>query len=203
MSKTATTPDNNRSQIVLASTSPYRKLLLSRLGLKFTTTSPVIDESRQPGEKAADLVIRLACAKAEKVAADLPQSLVIGSDQVACIEEQILGKPVNHEQAIFQLEQASGKCVTFYTGLCLLNSQTGERQQICDLYQVFFRHLSREKIERYLNAEKPYDCAGSFKSEGLGVSLCERMQGNDPNSLIGLPLIQLVSMLELESVEIP
>ena len=203
MSNLPTCCGNNQSLIVLASTSPYRKLLLSRLGLEFTTASPAIDESRHPGEKAADLVIRLACAKAQRAAADLPQALIIGSDQVACIEEQILGKPRDHEHAMCQLEQASGKCVIFYTGLCLLNSQTGQRQQICDPFRVFFRHLSREKIERYLHAEKPYDCAGSFKSEGLGISLCERMEGNDPTTLIGLPLIHLVSMLEQESIEVP
>ncbi len=203
MSKTPTTSNNNESLIVLASSSAYRKLLLHRLGLKFTTASPQIDEKRHAGEKAADLVTRLACAKAERVAMDFPQALIIGSDQVACIEDQIFGKPGDRESAISQLQQASGRCVTFYTGLCLLNSRTGERQQTCEPFQVFFRKLCRSKIERYLDAEEPYDCAGSFKSEGLGISLFERLQGNDPNTLIGLPLIQLVSMLELESVNVP
>ncbi len=189
--------------IVLASTSPFRRELLARLGLPFTTISPDIDESREPGEPPHRLVERLAREKAEAVADAKTGVLVIGSDQVACIGDGILGKPGNRDNAVRQLLAASGQCVTFYTGLCLLNTATGRTQVTCEPFKVYFRDLGQDEIERYLDAEEPYNCAGSFKSEGLGISLFEKMEGDDPNALIGLPLIRLVSMLKEEGISVP
>jgi len=189
--------------LVLGSTSPFRRMLLERLGLPFTTAAPEVDETRLPGESPRQLVTRLARAKAEAVAAAHPGALVIGSDQVACIDDQVVGKPGNRERAIDQLTAASGRRVTFYTGLCLCNARTGSCQVACEPFHVHFRRLSREQIERYLDAEAPYDCAGSFKSEGLGIALFERLEGDDPNALIGLPLIRLVRMLDREGVRLP
>jgi MAF protein len=189
--------------IVLGSTSPFRRELLQRLGLPFSTASPDIDESEKPGESPSELVQRLAREKAQAVAADYPNALVIGSDQVACLNNTIMGKPGARDNAIHQLREASGHCVTFYTGLCLLNTATGEAQVVCEPFKVHFRELNQETIERYLDAEEPYNCAGSFKSEGLGIALFEKMEGDDPNALIGLPLIRLVSMLRQEGVQVP
>jgi MAF protein len=189
--------------IVLGSTSPFRRQLLQRLGLPFAAASPDIDESARAGEPPQELVARLAKEKAQAVAADYPNALVIGSDQVACLNHTIMGKPGDRETAIRQLSQASGQCVTFYTGLCLLNTASGAAQVICEPFKVHFRELTQETIERYLDAEQPYNCAGSFKSEGLGIALFDKMEGDDPNSLIGLPLIRLVSMLHQEGVQIP
>ena len=188
---------------MLASTSPFRRELLARLGLVFSTAAPRIDESARSEESPRDLVVRLAEQKARAVANDYEKALIIGSDQVACIDGAILGKPGTRSRAIVQLEQASGKRVSFYTGLCLLNTATGQARAICQPYHVQFRILSRSAIERYLDAEQPYQCAGSFKSEGLGIALFERLEGDDPNALIGLPLIQLVSMLAEEGVQVP
>jgi MAF protein len=196
-------PVKSKYQIVLASTSPFRKELLARLGLVFSTASPAIDESAGARELAQDLVMRLSEEKARAVADDYPTALVIGSDQVASIDGKILGKPGSKPVAIKQLENASGKRVSFYTGLCLLNTDTGSVQTLCEPFHVYFRRLSREAIERYLDAERPYQCAGSFKSEGLGISLFERLEGDDPNALVGLPLIQLVGMLAREGVQVP
>jgi MAF protein len=189
--------------IVLGSTSPFRRELLQRLGLPFSTASPDIDESEKPGESPSELVQRLAREKAEAVAADCPNALVIGSDQVACLNDTIMGKPGDRDTAIRQLLKASGRCVTFYTGLCLLNTASSEARVVCEPFKVHFRTLNQDTIERYLDAEKPYNCAGSFKSEGLGIALFEKMEGDDPNALIGLPLIQLVSMLRQEGVQVP
>ncbi len=189
--------------VVLGSTSPFRKELLGRLGIPFTTASPDVDETALDGESPQDLVTRLSLAKAQAVAADHPESLIIGSDQVACNDGKILGKPGNRENALQQLSEASGKRISFYTGLCLLNTESGRSQVICEPFHVHFRALDKSQIERYLDAEQPYNCAGSFKSEGLGIALFERMEGDDPNSLIGLPLIRLVAMLEEEGVSIP
>jgi MAF protein len=176
---------------------------LNKLNISFTVTAPDIDEHSLPNETPTELVSRLAFEKAEAVGAHHPNALIIGSDQVACIEQQILGKPGNRENAVAQLLAASGKCVTFYTGLCLLNTSNGQRQISCETFNVHFRSLERVQIERYLDQEEPYNCAGSFKSEGLGVALFERLEGDDPNTLIGLPLIRLVSMLHKEGVQIP
>ncbi len=190
-------------RLVLASTSPFRQSLLARLGLPFDTASPNADESALEGESPEQLVQRLACLKARAVSAGHPDSLIIGSDQVACIEGSILGKPGNRENAIAQLARASDKGVTFYTGLCLLNSRSGEEQVLCEPFTVHFRELTREQIEHYVDKEEPFGCAGSFKSEGLGIVLFRKLEGDDPNALIGLPLIHLVDMLKNEGIELP
>ena len=188
--------------IVLASTSPYRRALLERLGLPFHTSAPLVDESRHPGESPTALVTRLARSKAQAVAGLYPRALIVGSDQVAVIEGDILGKPGDREQAIAQLTRASGKSVVFYTGLCLLNAATGRAWVICEPYEVRFRHLTDGQIAGYVERERPFDCAGSFKSEGLGIALFERLSGDDPNALIGLPLIRLVGMLQAEGLDV-
>ncbi len=188
--------------LVLASTSPFRKELLSRLGLPFTTASPEVDESPLDGEAPDALVQRLALKKAQAVAGQFPNALIIGSDQVAAIDERILGKPGDHERAVEQLSAAAGRRVTFYTGLCLLNSTSGDSQLICEPFHVHFRPLDAVAIDDYLKREQPYNCAGSFKSEGLGITLFEKLEGSDPNALIGLPLIRLVGMLEEEGVAV-
>jgi len=193
----------NAPQIVLGSTSPFRRNLLNRLGISFTVSAPDIDEQSLPNETPTELVSRLAFEKAEAVGVHHPNALIIGSDQVACINQQILGKPGNRENAIVQLMAASGKRVTFYTGLCLLNTSNGQQQITCETFHVHFRNLGRNQIERYLDQEEPYNCAGSFKSEGLGIALFERLEGDDPNTLIGLPLIRLVSMLQNEGIQVP
>jgi len=190
-------------KLILGSTSPFRKELLNKLGLSFISDAPDIDESMGSNELPEGFVQRLALEKAQAVADRHPDTLIIGSDQVACIENNILGKPGNRERAIEQLTQASGQRVIFYTGLCLLNSGSGKSQVVCEPFHVYFRELSQLQIERYLDAEQPYNCAGSFKSEGLGISLFERLEGDDPNTLIGLPLIRLIAMLEHEGVSVP
>jgi septum formation protein len=189
-------------RLILASTSPFRKDLLTRLGLPFETRSPDVDESRLPEEDAVALVSRLAERKARVVAQHEPGALVIGSDQVAVLDGDILGKPGTHDRAVGQLSRASGKTVTFQTGLCLLDSDSGRIQVDTVPFQVTFRALQPQQIEQYLSRERPYQCAGSFKSEGLGIALFERLAGDDPNSLIGLPLIRLVRMLENEGVAV-
>lgn len=201
MQNTESTPYNLAShRLVLASTSPFRRTLLERLGLPFETTSPEVDEAAHPGESPEILVTRLAEAKARAGAQSFPDALVIGSDQVACIDGEILGKPGSREHAIDQLEKASGKKVTFYTGLCLLDAENNRAQVECVLFCVHFRRLTRDQIEGYVDREQPFNCAGSFKSEGLGIALFERLEGDDPNALIGLPLIRVVAMLETVGV---
>jgi septum formation protein len=194
---------NPDTTLILASSSVFRKALLEKLDLPFSCDSPDIDESHKPGETPAQLVQRLAFEKARHVAGKYPGSLVIGSDQVACVDEQILGKPGNFENAMRQLQSASGKAVTFYTGLTLFNAVNGKAQTICDTFKVHFRTLSEAQISRYLKKEQPYNCAGSFKSEGYGISLFSKLEGDDPNALIGLPLIRLITMLENEGFSIP
>ncbi|WP_177419999.1 Maf family protein [endosymbiont of Lamellibrachia barhami] len=188
--------------LVLGSTSPFRRELLNRLGIAFETASPEIDETPVPDEAPEALVTRLARLKAEAVRESWPNALIIGSDQVATIDGEILGKPGSHERAVEQLSKAAGKRVTFSTGLCLLNSRTGNTQVCCEPFHVYFRQLEQQAIEHYLQREQPYNCAGSFKSEGLGITLFEKMEGDDPNSLIGLPLIRLVDMLANEGWDI-
>ena len=185
-------------QLILASTSPFRRSILEKLGLPFDCHAPEVDETPHPGETPSQLVERLSIAKAQAVAAHLKEGLVIGSDQVAVIDNDILGKPGNHENAVAQLQRASSKTVTFLTGLALVNVKTGSIQAEVVPFKVVFRELSREQIDNYLKAEQPYNCAGSFKSEGLGIALFERLEGDDPNTLIGLPLIRLIRMLEKE-----
>ncbi len=197
-------PSNrDKKRIVLASTSPFRRELLAKLGITFDVGAPNVDESPLEGESPQCLVKRLAEAKARAVATLHTNSLVIGSDQVAVCQDKILGKPGTRANAVTQLSNASGQSVLFYTGLCLYNSFTEAVQLHCEPFSVQFRSLSQGQIERYLDAEEPYNCAGSFKSEGLGISLFESLRGDDPNSLIGLPLIQLIKMLEQEGEQIP
>ena len=187
-------------QLILASTSPFRSELLKRLRLPFETRAPDIDETPLASEQAQTLVARLAEAKASVIARQLTKSLVIGSDQVAAFNGQIIGKPGHHERARAQLLQASGKCVAFYTGLALIDSDSKRSQVAVEIFHVHFRELSSNQIESYLHREQPYQCAGSFKAEGLGIALFERLEGDDPSSLIGLPLIRLVRMLETEGI---
>ncbi|MBI0550393.1 septum formation inhibitor Maf [Pectobacterium parmentieri] len=187
-------------QIVLASTSPYRRALLEKLTLPFICASPDIDETPRPGEDAIDLVIRLAESKARTLAAHYPNHLIIGSDQVCVLEDVITGKPHNKVNATRQLQQASGKCVSFFTGLALFNSATQEIQSLAEPFDVHFRILTNAEIDGYLEKEQPWNCAGSFKSEGLGIALFERLSGRDPNTLIGLPLIALIQMLQKEGM---
>lgn len=189
--------------IVLASTSPHRRALLQRLGLPFTTAAPGVDESRSFKEPVGDLVKRLSLSKAEVVASAHPGALIIGSDQAAEREGEILGKPGGHAEALAQLKAASGKYLKFHTGLCLLDTRDGRRREHTDVTRVIFRTLKDDEIERYLQAEKPYDCAGSFKSEGLGISLFEGIESSDPSALIGLPLIALCRFLREAGVSLP
>jgi MAF protein len=189
--------------LVLASTSPYRKALLDRLELSFLTYKPDVNEARQNNETPEQLVIRLAESKAQAAKSQHPDALIIGSDQVAVCENTVLGKPGSHEIAVQQLQQLSGQQVSFLTGLCLLDTENGDYKSTLIPYSVIFRQLNDQQIEQYLLAEKPYNCAGSFKSEGLGISLFERMEGDDPTALIGLPLIQLVTWLNEAGVEVP
>jgi MAF protein len=189
--------------LVLASTSPFRKELLARLNIPFETFSPDVDETRLDGESAEDLVIRLSEAKAGAGAAAFPDALIIGSDQVAVVNGDVLGKPGNHENARGQLARLSGQEVSFLTGLCLFDTASGILRLDMVPFHVNFRVLREDQIERYLRYEQPYDCAGSFKSEGLGISLFESMRGDDPNALVGLPLIRLVSWLNEAGTDIP
>lgn len=189
-------------QLVLASTSPFRKAILEKLGIPFETASPSVDETPLANESAAGLVRRLSEAKARAVATQFPAALIIGSDQVAVIDEHILGKPGTHDKAVEQLRNASGKTVTFLTGLCLYNSSTEECQSEVVPFRVHFRNLNESQIENYLQKERPYNCAGSFKSEGLGIALFDKLEGDDPNTLIGLPLINLIRMFEKEGLHV-
>lgn len=189
--------------IVLASSSPYRRMLLQRLQLPFTCQDPDIDETPLKGESPVALVRRLARGKAAAVCTAYPGALVIGSDQVAVSGRNILNKPGDHEGARAQLLHLSGHKVQFHTGLCVWNGSTGSVQMDSVTFTVKFRKLVPAEIERYLAADRPYDCVGSFKSEGLGISLLAGMQGDDPTALIGLPLIRLCAMLRNEGLELP
>ena len=192
----------NCPQLVLASTSPYRRELLTRLGLPFHTASPATDETPLPGEAPAATALRLSEAKARAVANDFPGALIIGSDQVACLGETTFGKPGTHENAVRQLQAMRGRTITFHTGLCLYDTRNG-RAEVRDIQtRVSFRDVSDAEIERYLRKEQPYNCAGSAKSEGLGIALLTSMQGDDPNALIGLPLIALCDMLRNAGVDV-
>jgi MAF protein len=164
--------------------------------------SPDIDERSLPDEPPDRLATRLAESKAKEIANQHKGALIIGSDQVAVVDGTIMGKPGGHQQAVEQLNRVSGKRVSFLTGLCLLNSKTGHRQICCEPFYVVFRVLQQREIENYLLKEQPYNCAGSFKSEGLGISLFERLEGEDPNALIGLPLIRLIAMLRNEGLDV-
>ena len=189
-------------QLVLASSSPFRRELLSRLKLPFDVIVPDVDERALPGETPQVLVERLAVAKARAVVARAPGALIIGSDQVAVYDGTIVGKPHTHANAVRQLQSAAGKTVMLYTGLALVNAATGRVQSDVVPFGVTFRALTSDQIESYLRKEQPYGCAGSVRSEGLGIALLERFEGDDPNALIGLPLIRLVRMLETEGVSL-
>jgi len=189
-------------KLILASSSPYRRELLERLKIPFEVIAPDVDESPRSGEMPEKLVERLAIEKARKIAGQIPGALVIGSDQVAVYDGQIVGKPHSHGKAAQQLRSASGKTVTLYTGLALVNADTQRVQCEVIPYRVAFRVLNEAQIESYLRREQPYSCAGSVKSEGLGIALLEKFEGDDPNTLIGLPLIRLVRMLENEGIKI-
>lgn len=189
--------------LILASSSPFRRELLGRLKIPFSVTPPNIDETPQPGEHPEALVLRLAVEKAGAIASDHPGTMVIGSDQVALHGDQIVGKPADRNEAIRQLETASGRSITLLTGLALVDSDSGRVESCVVPYTVYFRPLAREQIERYLDREEPYNCCGSVKSEALGITLIEKMEGDDPNALIGLPLIELVNMLTREGYHLP
>lgn len=188
--------------LYLASTSVYRQQLLTKLTSSFQTAKPEVDETPLPGESAEQLVQRLALAKATAVASGLTSGLIIGSDQVAIFNNTIIGKPHTADNAFMQLKRFSGQSVRFLTGLALINAETGRSQVCVEPFDVSFRQLSDAEISAYINKEQPLDCAGSFKSEGLGISLFSKLCGNDPNSLIGLPLIRLNQLLLNEGVNL-
>jgi len=188
--------------IVLASSSKYRRQLLEKLGLDFISCSSDVDETPQCGESVPALVTRLSIAKAEKVAQTYADHWVIGSDQLAVLDQEVLGKPGGRDAAITQLGRQSGRTVAFYTGLCVLNSATGQYLTDLDICEVHFKTLTPAQIVAYVDRDRPFDCAGSFKSEGLGISLFSKIVGDDPNALIGLPLIKLVTLLEKFGVHV-
>lgn len=186
---------------VLASSSIYRRQLLSRIYPHFEVANPDIDESRHHHESAENMVERLSLEKAQAVVQRFPASLIIGSDQVAVLGQQIFGKPGDHATACTQLQQLSGRKAVFHTGLCLLNAATGKYQITRIPCEVRFKHLNPTQIERYLQQDKPYHCAGSFQSESLGIVLVDSIRCDDPTALMGLPLIALVAMLHQEGVD--
>lgn len=188
-------------QLVLASTSKYRQEIMAKLSIPFITASPTCDETPLKGESPENLVKRLAKTKAESCIVDQP-SLIIGSDQICVIEGEIIGKPLNRQVAIEQLGRQNGKMIQFYTGLAVHNTTSKQTHVHLDTFNVHFRELTQSQIENYIDKEMPYDCAGSFKSEGLGIALFKKLEGKDPNTLIGLPLIDLVEILEQQGMNI-
>lgn len=190
-------------RIVLASSSTYRRALIARLGLDCRALAPDIDEHALPSEVPAATALRLAQAKAARIAEREPAALIIGSDQVAVLDGRPIGKPGSHAAAARQLQAMSGRTVVFHTALCLLNSETGAGQLANVPTTVRFRSLKSGQIERYLQQDQPYDCAGSAKIEALGIALVEQLESEDPTALIGLPLIALVTMLQKEGIQIP
>jgi len=188
--------------VVLGSTSRYRRELMERLRVPFTVAAPHVDETPLPGEAPKTLALRLALAKAKAVAALHPEAVVIGSDQVADLAGQPLGKPGEHDRAVVQLRQMRGQTVIFQTALAVVCLATGFEQVDLAEVRVVFRDLSDEDIEAYLQAEKPYDCAGSAKSEGLGIALLESIDNDDPTALIGLPLIRTARLLRQAGVKL-
>ena len=190
-------------KIILASSSPYRKELLKRLDITFTTVSPEINERYFQDELISDYVLRLAKTKAESIVPKNNNSLIIAADQALQCDKKILGKPGNYNKAKEQLIFMSNRSLTFYTGLCLINTETKIIEEDVVSFRVDFRKLTESEIENYLVKEKPYDCVGSFKSEKLGISLLKKMNGDDPTALIGLPLIRLCKMLRNQGVDIP
>ncbi|QXW31576.1 Maf-like protein [Aeromonas sanarellii] len=192
-----------QTPLILASTSRYRKALLEKLGLPFQCASPEVDETPRPGETADTLVRRLAHAKASAIARQHDQGLIIGSDQVCVCDGRILGKPGTVENAVAQLMLAQGRSVTFYTGLCVINAANGHAEQLVEPFTVHFRSLDEAAIRRYVEAERPLDCAGSFKCEGMGIVLFKALEGRDPNALVGLPLIALIDLLGRHDLHLP
>ena len=193
---------SHNTQIVLASSSEARRKVLEKLGIPFEVFKPSVDESPESGESPQQLVERLSVEKSRAATDRYSDHLVIGSDQVAVVGEQILGKPANRECAISQLELMSNKEVVLLTGLALINTGTGNVQSDVIPYRVEFRNLTRSMIENYIDKDEPYDCGGSLRSEGLGIVLLRRFDGTDPNALLGLPLIRLIDMLAHEGVSI-
>jgi septum formation protein len=188
--------------LILASSSVYRRELLERLQIPFTVEFPDVDETPLKGEAPEVTALRLAQAKAHKIGQSHPNSLIIGCDQVATLDNMQLGKPLTHDNAVKQLRLMSSRIVNFHSALCLYNSASSNMQADVVTYEVKFRDLSDAEIENYLLKEQPYHCAGSAKSEGLGIALIEWMRGDDPNALIGLPLIALINMLKTEGVTV-
>ena len=189
--------------LVLGSTSRYRRELLTRFRLPFDCASPDVDETPQPGESPAALALRLALAKAHAVAAQYPDSIVIGSDQVADLNGQPLGKPLVHDKAVAQLRAMSGQSMHFHTAVAVVCQATGFAEADTAVVRTVFRSLNDAEIERYLRAEEPYDCAGSAKSEGLGITLLDAIESDDPTALIGLPLIRTARLLRAAGVILP
>ncbi len=189
--------------LILASTSRYRAELLRRLQLPFTQEAPGSDEAPQPGEAPAVLARRLALAKAQAVATRHPQTWVIGSDQVCACGEELLGKPGSRERAVAQLHRLSGRSAQFHTALALVHGASGQVFEAIDLTTVRFRQLDAAQIERYVEAEPSLDCAGSFKSEGLGIALCAAIESQDPTALVGLPLVALCGLLRQAGIAVP
>jgi len=189
-------------KLILGSTSPYRRELLERLRIPFTVAAPDVDETPNPTETPQQLACRLAMAKARAVAAQFPDSVVIGSDQVADLDGQALGKPGNHARAVAQLQQMSGKTVIFQTAVAVVCQDSKFAQMDLAQVKVKFRVLSALEIESYLQAETPYDCAGSAKSEGLGIALLESIDNDDPTALVGLPLIRTCRMLQAAGIQV-
>jgi len=187
--------------LVLGSTSPFRKSILEKLNLTFECANPNVDETAFVNETPQALVERLAIEKAKAVTSQFPDALIIGSDQVAVCDGEILGKPHTFENGVKQLSKFSNKSITFYTGLCVYDSASNKVTSLVEPFIVHFNELSLSEIESYLKAEQPYNCAGSFKSEGLGICLFKKLEGDDPNTLIGLPLIKLVSLLKLHGLD--
>ena len=196
-------PTTGQRALVLGSTSRYRRELLQRFGLPFDVVGPHVDETPQANEAPAALAQRLALAKAQAVAAQRPDAIVIGSDQVADLHGQPLGKPGTHERAVAQLRQMSGQTVLFQTAVAVVCAATGLAACELAVVRVVFRDLTDAEIERYLRAEQPYDCAGSAKSEGLGITLLDHIDNDDPTALIGLPLIRTARLLRLAGLQLP
>lgn len=189
--------------LVLASSSKYRSQILGKLPVRFSSCGSEVDETPLPNEAPNELALRLAIAKAQDVAKTHNQHLIIGSDQVAACDGLLLGKPGDRERALQQLKLQSGKKSTFYTGICLLDSSSGLFKTDLDICRVYFRDLNEAQLIRYLDTDQPYDCAGGFKSEGYGIALFSKIEGDDPNALIGLPLIKLINLLSEFGVIIP
>jgi septum formation protein len=198
----AATP-NHPAPLILASTSSYRRELFNRLGLAFEVCAPGVDETPLPGERPADLALRLALAKAQAVSQQRPEAVVIGSDQVADLHGEPLGKPGHHANAVAQLRRQSGQAVVFQTAVSVVCAERQFAKTSLASVQVRFRTLSDADIEAYLRAEPAYDCAGSAKSEGLGIALLERIDSDDPTSLIGLPLMRTCALLRELGIRVP